>query len=115
MRLRLTVLMAISTVLLMVPEAAHAYIGPGAGMVFLSSFLAIFLAFLLALALIVLGAFRWLFGLFRTQKRHQNAKSRRVVVIGLDGCSPLIMERMMDEGKLPNFSELRESGEFRPL
>ncbi len=93
----------------------HAYIGPGAGMVFLSSFLAIFLAFVLAIVLIVLGVFRWFIGLFRGQKGHKNAKTRRVVVIGLDGCSPLIMERMMGEGKLPNFSELRESGEFRPL
>ncbi len=101
--------------LVAVAAPSHAYIGPGAGMVFLSSFLAIFLAFLLAIILSLLGAFRWIFGLFRRQKRHENAKARRVVVIGLDGCSPIIMERMMDEGKLPNFSELRETGEFRPL
>ncbi len=92
----------------------HAYIGPGAGMVFVSSFLAIFVAFLLALVLIVLGVFRWLFGLFRGQKRREDA-ARKVVVIGLDGCSPPIMERLMDEGRLPNFSELRSDGDYRHL
>ena len=115
MRLRLAVLPALCVALLTLPQPSHAYIGPGAGMVFLSSFLAIFLAFVLALVLIVLGAFRWLLGLFRRQKQHENAKTRRVVVIGLDGCSPLIMERMMDEGKLPNLAALRETGHFSPL
>lgn len=115
MRVKALKLLAVCATLLGLAAPSYAYIGPGAGMVFLSSFLAIFLAFLLAIALIVLGAFRWLFGLFRSQKRHQDAKARRVVVIGLDGCSPLIMERMMNEGKLPNLSKLREEGEFRPL
>ncbi len=115
MRLRFGPLLALTVALLALPDPCHAYIGPGAGMVFLSSFLAIFLAFILAIGLIVLGAFRWLFGLFRKQKQDENAKTRRVVVIGLDGCSPLIMERMMDEGKLPNLAELRDGGHYQPL
>lgn len=93
----------------------HAYIGPGAGMVFLSSFLAIVVAFIMAFALIVLGVFRWVAGLFRGQRRREGAQVRRAVVIGLDGCSPLIMERLMDEGRLPNFSEMAESGAYRRL
>ncbi len=84
-------------------------------MVFLSSFLALIVAFLMAFVLIVLGVFRRLFGVFRGQNAREDAKARRVVVIGLDGCSPHIMEPMMDEGKLPNFAELRASGAYRRL
>lgn len=110
------IIMPMVAALLAGPAApCHAYIGPGAGMVFLSSFLAIFLAFLLALVLIALGVFRWLFGLFRGKTRHEGASARKVVVIGLDGCSPPIMERLMEEGRLPNFSELRDSGAYRRL
>ncbi len=94
---------------------SHAYIGPGAGMVFLSSFLAIILAFAMALVLIFLGVFRWLFGLFRSQKRREGAKARRVVVIGMDGMSPPIVERLMAEGRMPNFSALAERGAYRRL
>lgn len=115
MRIPAVSLWATCVALMALPAPCDAYIGPGAGMVFLSSFLAIFLAFLLAIALIVLGAFRWLFGLFRRQKRHAEAQARRVVVIGLDGCSPPIMERLMDEGRLPNFAALRAEGYYHPL
>ncbi len=93
----------------------HAYIGPGAGMVFLSSFLAIFLAFVMAIVLIALGAFRWVFGLFRRQKARAGAQARRVVVVGLDGCSPHIMERLMAARKLPNFRALGDEGAYRRL
>ncbi|MEA3403198.1 MAG: alkaline phosphatase family protein [Armatimonadota bacterium] len=93
----------------------HAYIGPGAGMVFLSSFLAIILAFVMAFVLIALGLFRWLLGLFRRQKRRAGAKVRRVVVIGMDGMSPPIMDRLMEEGRLPNFRALADQGTYRRL
>ncbi len=115
MRVKIASLLSICVVLLGLAAPCHAYIGPGAGMVFLSSFLAIFLAFLLAIVLIVLGAFRWLFGLFRGQKRREGAQARRVVVVGLDGCSPIIMERLMDEGRLPNLAKLRADGWYHPL
>ncbi len=93
----------------------HAYIGPGAGMVFLSSFLAIILAFVMAFVLIFLGAFRWIFGLFRRQRAREGVQARRVVVIGLDGCSPHIVEPMMAAGKLPNLQALADGGAYRRL
>ncbi|MGC9320086.1 MAG: alkaline phosphatase family protein [Armatimonadota bacterium] len=93
----------------------HAYIGPGAGMVFLSSFLAIILAFVMAFVLIALGLLRWVAGLFRRQKRRTGAKARRVVVIGMDGMSPPIVDRLMEEGRLPNFRALAEQGTYRRL
>lgn len=101
--------------LLAAAPPCHAYIGPGAGMVFLSSFLAIILAFIMAFVLIFVGAFRWLLGLFRRHKRLAGATARRVVVIGFDGASPHILEPLMAAGKLPNFAALAEHGAYRHL
>lgn len=38
---------------------------------------------------------------------------RRVIVIGMDGLSPEILEPMMAKGELPNFSRLKEIGTYR--
>src|SRR6056297_4169571 len=40
---------------------------------------------------------------------------QRVVILGFDGMDPVLAQRWMDEGKLPNFSRLAESGPFQPL
>jgi len=40
---------------------------------------------------------------------------QRVVILGFDGMDPGLAQRWMDEGKLPNFSRLAESGHFQPL
>ncbi|MBN1460760.1 MAG: alkaline phosphatase family protein [Armatimonadetes bacterium] len=40
---------------------------------------------------------------------------KRVLILGLDGLDPRGLERMMTEGKLPNFSRLREMGGYSPL
>lgn len=39
----------------------------------------------------------------------------RVVVIGFDGMDPRLSERLMNEGRMPNFAKLRDAGGFRPL
>jgi len=44
-----------------------------------------------------------------------NAKSPSVVVIGIDGMDPVILERMIDEGEMPNFAQLRDEGTFQSL
>ncbi len=43
------------------------------------------------------------------------APDNRVIVLGFDGLDPLILERLVREGKLPNFASLMQSGDFRPL
>ena len=40
---------------------------------------------------------------------------KRVLVLGMDGLDPLIVERLMQQGKLPNFALLKERGDFRRL
>jgi predicted AlkP superfamily phosphohydrolase/phosphomutase len=38
-----------------------------------------------------------------------------VFVMGVDGMDPVILERLIEEGKMPNFAELRAEGSFQPL
>ena len=96
------------------PEPAMAYIGPGAGFAFLGGGLVILSS--LALALGVLLAFpiklllRQLTGAGRIK-----GKTKRLVVIGLDGLDPQLADRWMEEGHLPNLKALKDQGSFRPL
>lgn len=39
----------------------------------------------------------------------------RTVVVGFDGLDPVLLERWMDEGRLPHFSALRRSGHYQRL
>ena len=40
---------------------------------------------------------------------------KKVIIIGIDGMDPRLSERMMREGKLPNFARLAEASGFRTL
>ncbi|MBU4149696.1 MAG: alkaline phosphatase family protein, partial [Candidatus Omnitrophica bacterium] len=40
---------------------------------------------------------------------------KKVIILGFDGLSPEIIEPMMREGRLPNFSRLKEQGSYRRL
>ena len=42
-------------------------------------------------------------------------KKRKVIVIGIDGFDPTILEEMMGRGELPNFSRLADKGIFNPM
>ena len=97
------------------PDAAHAYVGPGAGFAFVSSFLILFitmgLAFITLMTWPIRFFLRWLLG----RKTLQNARVKRVVILGLDGQDPELTEKWMAEGLLPNFSRLRETGSYARL
>ena len=41
--------------------------------------------------------------------------SKKTIVLGIDGMDPRILGRMMEEGKMPNFSKLAAQGSFMPL
>jgi len=93
----------------------HAYVGPGAGFAFLSSFLVLFLTFFLAVFSFLSWPFRFFFRLIRGQKAYKKSLVDRLVVVGLDGMDPMLTEKFMSEGKLPNFSNLRKTGCYAPL
>jgi predicted AlkP superfamily phosphohydrolase/phosphomutase len=91
-----------------------AYIGPGAGVALLSSFLVILTTMVLVVFSVLLLPFRMLWRALRRKKRLE-PWVKRLVIVGLDGQDPQITERFMKEGKLPNFSKLAEMGCYRRL
>jgi predicted AlkP superfamily phosphohydrolase/phosphomutase len=40
---------------------------------------------------------------------------KKIIILGMDGLSPEIIEPMMEEGKLPNFTRLKEHGSYSHL
>jgi predicted AlkP superfamily phosphohydrolase/phosphomutase len=92
-----------------------AYIGPGAGFAFLSSFLVLFLTFILAIFSFLSWPFRLVFRLVRGKKAYRNSLVDQVVIIGLDGLAPELAEKFMAAGKLPNLAKLKEEGAYSRL
>ena len=97
------------------PASAFAYVGPGAGFVFVSSLFV--LIWTMALGVLTLAtwparlAVQWI----RGGRSRSAGRVRRVIVLGLDGQDPELTERLMDEGVLPHFARLRAEGAFRRL
>lgn len=112
---RLRSALALAGFFLVVSVPAGAYIGPGAGFAFLSSFLVFFLTFLLAIFSFLSWPIRVLFRVFKGGNPYKKSRIDRAVIIGLDGLEPTLVERYMEEGMLPNFSALRKEGGYARL
>ena len=99
------------------PAPLQAYIGPGAGFVFVSSFLALFFALFLATVYLLFWPIRFLIQALmgRRSRSSKNARVKRMVIIGLDGFDPRLASQFMEAGKLPNLQRLKEEGAFAPL
>ncbi len=102
-------------VLLSVPATAHAYAGPGAGFAVLSSFWTLFVAFFYSIYALLTWPIRQVLRWARRRKAYGKAHYKRVVIVGFDGMDPELASRFMDEGRMPHFAGMRESGTFRPL
>lgn len=113
--LRILGVLALGAILLSIARPAHAYIGPGAGFAFVSSFFILLLTFFLAFLTLLTWPIRWVIKSIRGRHALAKARVKRVIVLGLDGQDPELTEQMMAEGILPNFSKLREQGAFTPL
>jgi len=94
---------------------AFAYVGPGAGFALLTSFFTLFIAFFLAILSVLSWPVRTLYRILVGKNAHKNSLVDRVVIVGLDGLDPKLAEKYMAQGKMPNFSKLKESGTFNPL
>ncbi|MBC7348406.1 MAG: alkaline phosphatase family protein [Candidatus Aminicenantes bacterium] len=114
-RLTLTIFLLFSFLFFGLAGRALAYIGPGAGFAFLSSFLVFFLTFFLAVFSFLSWPFRLLLRLIRGQKAYRHSQVDRVIILGFDGMDPVLVEKFMAEGKLPNFSRLKKEGTYRHL
>lgn len=67
------------------------------------------------LGIIVLG-FIFIGAFFMTQKKNSSlSMNHKMIILGMDGLSPVIAEKMMLEGKLPHFSRLKEKGSYSRL
>ena len=94
------ILFFILTVFLLAAPS-EAYVGPGAGFAFLSSFLVLFLTFFLAIFSFLAWPFRFLLRLIKGQKAYKNSQIDQMIIIGLDGMEPPLAEKFMEAGKLP--------------
>ena len=97
------------------PADAEAYIGPGAGFAFGSALLVLLGTFALAVVIILTWPLRLAYRQLTVGNPYKKAKTRRVVILGLDGMDPGLATRFMREGRMPNFQKLAERGVFRPL
>ena len=42
-------------------------------------------------------------------------RDKRMIVLGVDGLDPNLLQQFIDEGALPNFKSMIEAGDFKPL
>ena len=112
---RILCIAALAVLLLLgTPSPAAAYVGPGAGIAFLSSFLVMLTTGVLAFFSLLVWPFRMAWRFIRHARRPK-AKIKRLIVVGLDGQDPNLTDRFMKEGKLPNFQRLAAQGCYHRL
>jgi predicted AlkP superfamily phosphohydrolase/phosphomutase len=104
-----------AALLLVLAAPLAGYIGPGAGFAFLSSFLVLFLTFILAVFSFLSWPFRFAWKAIRGQRAYRKSPVERVVILGLDGLEPSLAEKFMAEGKLPNLARLKKEGTYARL
>lgn len=93
----------------------EAYIGPGAGIALVGSFLAVLVAMFSAMVALATWPIRWLWRVARGRRARSRAKVPRVVILGLDGLDPLLMDQFLEQGLLPNLAKLRDEGIYMRL
>lgn len=97
------------------PTTVQAYIGPGAGIALLGSFLAVLVATLSAIMTIMTWPLRWIWRSVRGGQALKRAKVKRVVILGLDGLDPQLVDEFLEQGCLPNLERLRQQGTYMRL
>ncbi|MDA1259576.1 MAG: alkaline phosphatase family protein [Planctomycetota bacterium] len=94
--------------------SASAYIGPGAGFAFLSGGLVLIGSLFLALGVLLVYPIKLMWR-FATGAGRISGETKRIVIVGFDGMDPLLAQRFMDEGRMPNLREMAGEGCFTPL
>lgn len=110
----MAILITLIFFMLATARPAEAYVGPGAGFALLSSFLVVFTTLVAALASLLFWPFRMLWRRFRGGAPPRG-RIRRLVIVGFDGQDPVLTDRFMADGHLPNFRKLKEAGAYRRL
>ncbi len=94
---------------------AEAYVGPGAGFAFLSSFFVLFTTVLIVALSLLAWPFRALWRRATIKRTPRPPSVTRLVIVGFDGQDPGLTDRFLAEGLLPNFRKLAETGAYRRL
>jgi len=97
------------------PGVCTAYIGPGAGVALVGSFMAVAIAMLSAMITLLTWPIRWTWRATRSRHALARAKAKRVVILGLDGLDPMLVDQYLSEGRLPNLARLRDNGTYKRL
>lgn len=105
----------LALLLLVSPEPALAYIGPGAGFAVAGSGLVFLTSIGMLLATVVLGPTIWTLRWLRGRKAARKARTKKMVIVGLDGLDPNLVDKFMAEGALPNLSKLAADGGYERL
>jgi len=114
MRCARTASWALALLVIVVPQTAHAYVGPGAGIAFVGSFLVILTTIVVSFLSMLAWPFRMAYRWFKFRGMAK-PRIKRFIVVGLDGQDPKLTDRFLKEGKLPNFAKLAEQGCYMPL
>jgi predicted AlkP superfamily phosphohydrolase/phosphomutase len=114
-RYRMSTLLVILFLVVFLPDQPYAYIGPGAGFTFVSSFLIVFAALSLAFLTLLTWPVRWVMQKMRGRKALTKSRVEKVIIVGLDGQDPELTETFMQEGLLPHFTQLRAQGTYTRL
>ncbi len=109
----------------------RSYIDPGSGFIFGQGLLSSAWVMALGLFGIFLFIFKFLFRFLRKflfifvvialilaaggLLMHKNSPKKKVIIIGIDAMDPNITEKLIQEGRLPNFSYLKASGTYSRL
>jgi predicted AlkP superfamily phosphohydrolase/phosphomutase len=112
-RRRAALLLALAVLLW--PVKARAYVGPGAGIAFATSALALLVSLVLVVVGLLLYPVRLVWRLIRRRRPPRPPRIRRAVLIGLDGLDPEMCRHLMAQGKLPNMMRLGAAGCFHRL
>ncbi len=110
--LRIGGLAALASALTAAP--ASAYVGPGVGFAMAGSVLILLGTFLMAFGIVILWPIKAVVRIF-VRMGQAKPKVKRVIVVGLDGLDPGLVNRFSKEGLLPNFAKLQRDGCFHPL
>lgn len=97
------------------PSLAYAYIGPGAGFAFLTSFLVLFATFFVAFVFFLTWPIRLLVKRLKRRGRVVKGDVDRVIIVGFDGLDPELLDGFLAAGKMPNMARLIAGGSFKRM
>jgi predicted AlkP superfamily phosphohydrolase/phosphomutase len=101
--------------LIAVPSSAAAYVGPGAGFGILTSFVVLVNAVLVSMLSFLFWPIMALIRRVKKAGRPEKAICDKMIILGLDGLSPHLVEKYWRNGDLPNLKKLSEQGTYTRL